>query len=312
MAGRSESTVFKEGDGALCVGAPVQKVKKGWKWSKLRDLASMHSGHTPSRRHPEWWGGDIKWIRVADARPCHGGGIFETGETINENGLANSAAELLPPGTVCLSRSASIGYVVILEDEMCTNQGFANWICGEQLIPRFLQFLFLREQKFLDRIATGTAHRTIYYPDLKAFHILHPSRQEQERIVEVLDEAFAAIDKAKANIERNLTNARELFQSHLNEIFSDPPEDWEVNSLGELCDLQNGFAFKSKEYVENGVRILRNKNVSIGSLTEANWVCYPNESMGEYDRFLINEGDFVISMDRPIISDGFKFFGFQS
>ena len=240
MAGRSESTVFKEGDGALCVGAPVQKVKKGWKWSKLRDLASMHSGHTPSRRHPEWWGGDIKWIRVADARPCHGGGIFETGETINENGLANSAAELLPPGTVCLSRSASIGYVVILEDEMCTNQGFANWICGEQLIPRFLQLLFLREQKFLDRIATGTAHRTIYYPDLKAFHILHPSRQEQERIVEVLDEAFAAIDKAKANIERNLTNARELFQSRLNDIFSDPSNDWELKPLGDVCTFKSG------------------------------------------------------------------------
>ena len=55
-----------------------------------------------------------------------------------------------------------------------------------------------------------------------------PPLEEQERIVEVLDEAFAAIDKAKANIERNLTNARELFQSRLNDIFSNPSEDWEV------------------------------------------------------------------------------------
>ena len=47
--------------------------------------------------------------------------------------------------------------------------------------------------------------------------------------MEVLDEAFAAIDKAKANIERNLTNARELFQSRLNDIFSNPSKDWEVN-----------------------------------------------------------------------------------
>ena len=54
-----------------------------------------------------------------------------------------------------------------------------------------------------------------------------PPIAEQERIVEVLDEAFAAIDKAKANIERNLTNARELFQSRLNDIFSNPSEDWE-------------------------------------------------------------------------------------
>ena len=55
--------------------------------------------------------------------------------------------------------------------------------------------------------------------------------------MEVLDEAFAAIDKAKANIERNLTNARELFQSRLNDIFSNPSEDWEVKPLGEVCEF---------------------------------------------------------------------------
>ena len=53
----------------------------------------------------------------------------------------------------------------------------------------------------------------------------------------VLDEAFAAIDKAKANIERNLTNARELFQSRLNDIFSNPSEDWEERAFGEVCEL---------------------------------------------------------------------------
>ena len=54
----------------------------------------------------------------------------------------------------------------------------------------------------------------------------------------VLDEAFAAIDKAKANIERNLTNARELFQSRLNDIFSNPSEDWESRPLGEVCAVR--------------------------------------------------------------------------
>ena len=58
--------------------------------------------------------------------------------------------------------------------------------------------------------------------------------------MEVLDEAFAAIDKAKANIERNLTNARELFQSRLNDIFSNPSEDWVEQSLDELGRVQSG------------------------------------------------------------------------
>ncbi len=58
--------------------------------------------------------------------------------------------------------------------------------------------------------------------------------------MEVLDEAFAAIDKAKANIERNLTNARELFQSRLNDIFSNPSEDWEERDFGEVCEIIGG------------------------------------------------------------------------
>ena len=85
----------------------------------------------------------------------------------------------------------------------------------------------------------------IYFKDYKGLNIgVPPTLEEQERIVAVLDEAFAAIDKAKANIERNLTNARELFQSRLNDIFSNPSEDWEVKPLGEVCEFLMGRASK--------------------------------------------------------------------
>lgn len=70
--------------------------------------------------------------------------------------------------------------------------------------------------------------------------------------MEVLDEAFAAIDKAKANIERNLTNARELFQSRLNDIFSNPSEDWEVKPLGEVCAVEMGQSPPSSTYNTEG------------------------------------------------------------
>ena len=82
----------------------------------------------------------------------------------------------------------------------------------------------------------------------------------------VLDEAFAAIDKAKANIERNLTNARELFQSRLNDIFSNPSEDWEVQPLGDVCELITcGSGVRAKLMWMKGIPFSR-RNVKNGGI----------------------------------------------
>jgi type I restriction enzyme, S subunit len=67
--------------------------------------------------------------------------------------------------------------------------------------------------------------------NMKIIPIPLPPLAEQKRIVAILDEAFAAIDKAKANAEKNLANAKELFESYLNGIFANPGEDWEEKKL---------------------------------------------------------------------------------
>jgi len=126
----------------------------------------------------------------------------------------------------------------------------------QYLIPRghenfrFLHYALLNLK--LSSFAVGSTIPHIYFKDYKGLNIGVPTFEEQERIVAVLDEAFAAIDKAKANIERKLTNARELFQSRLNDIFSNPSEDWEVKPLGEVCGVLNGRAYKKTELLDQG------------------------------------------------------------
>ena len=70
-----------------------------------------------------------------------------------------------------------------------------------------------------------------------------PSLPEQERIVTILDEAFEGIDKAIANTEKNLANARELFDSYLNNIFTQNCEGWEETTLGKIASFKNGLNF---------------------------------------------------------------------
>ena len=184
---------------------------------------------------------------VRDAGKNHGGTITDTTEHTNELGINNSSARLLPAGTVCLSRGGTVGYVVMLGRQMATSQGFANWICGKELAPHFLKYLFLSEINALHRFSIGATIQTIYYPDLKAFHVCIPPLAEQQRIVGLLDEAFEGLATAKANAEKNLQNARALFESHLQSVFTQRGPGWEEKTLGDVCDATQGVQLPKSE-----------------------------------------------------------------
>ena len=123
------------------------------------------------------------------------------------------------------------GEPALLNQRVCRLEGF-----DRRLSPRYTYYGINKYLKAIEEVTSFTTVKHLSAKKIKGIQFPIPPFEEQERIVEVLDEAFAAIDKAKANIERNLTNARELFQSRLNDIFSNPSEDWEVKLLGEVCE----------------------------------------------------------------------------
>lgn len=211
--GRAATEGVIPGRFALSVGAPELPCPPGWRWSALSEVAQLESGHTPSRKHPEYWNEGIPWIGIKDAVLNHGSTVQDTYQHISELGLANSSARLLPRGTVCLSRTASVGFVVVMGRPMATSQDFVNWVCGPALEPLFLKYVLLAERESLLRFASGTTHQTIYYPEAKAFHVLLPPLEEQRAILRVL---CPLDDKIELNRQTNQTleaMARALFKS---------------------------------------------------------------------------------------------------
>lgn len=196
--GRAATITEIEGDAALAVGMSERDPPQGWKWVPLTSVAKLESGHTPSRGRSDWWGGDVPWIAIPDAREHHGRVIADTATTTNADGLANSAARLLPAGTVCLSRTASVGYVTIMGRPMATSQDFANWVCSEAIVPEWLMYLFLAEANALIRFAHGAIHSTIYFPELKAFHVCLPPVAEQRAIVEAVKARLVSVARIRA------------------------------------------------------------------------------------------------------------------
>lgn len=186
--------------------------RPGWQWTQLSKLARMESGHTPSRRKPEYWGGDVPWIGIKDARAAHGRVIDETLEQTNELGVANSSTRVLPAGTVCLSRTASVGYVTVMGRPMATSQDFVNWVCRDALEPEFLMHLLMAQGDEILRFASGSVHQTIYFPEAKAFHICHPPVSVQREICSVLrdvSERTIGLIEAKDAASRELDRLRQ-------------------------------------------------------------------------------------------------------
>ncbi|MBC8182188.1 restriction endonuclease subunit S [candidate division KSB1 bacterium] len=115
----------------------------------------------------------------------------------------------------------------------------------------------------IDFSNSGTSIPQLTVPMVKKYTIPIPPIPEQKRIVEILDKAFAAIDKAKANAQKNLQNSRELFDSYLNKVFACPGEDWEEKKLGEVCNTLNGGTPKTgvKEYWDGNVKWITPKDM---------------------------------------------------
>jgi type I restriction enzyme S subunit len=134
------------------------------------------------------------------------------------------------------------------------------------LDSRFLMFSLQNILKFLTDEARGVAQKGIYLNQLREIEIPLPPLPEQQRIVSILDEAFAAIAKAKANAEQNLKNAKELFESYLQGVFENG--DWEEKRFEELCDLITCGVAATPKYVDEseGVPFLSAQNVRDGQV----------------------------------------------
>jgi len=185
-----------------------------WEVNRTKFAARLRSGHTPSRQHPEYWQDcTIPWFGLADVWQIRDGQneyVYETAEKISELGLANSAARLLPKGTVILSRTASVGFSAVLGVDMATTQDFVNWICGPTLRAEYLLYVFRSMGHEFRRLTMGSTHQTIYMPDVGGFSTPIPPVPEQDRIVAVIRKETARIDALVGKVRDAIDRLKEL------------------------------------------------------------------------------------------------------
>ena len=210
------------------------------RWVRLEDIAEISGGGTPKTKVEEYWNGDIVWLSPTDLPEI--GNITKVSNStrkITQAGLDSCAARLLPIGSVIYSSRASIGKIGINEVPLATNQGFINFICGEDIYNKYLAYTLKYFSDAIVQLSNSTTFKEVSRTALRNFKIPLPSLSEQKAIVAKLDRAQRLID-----IDREmLAKYDDLIQSVFLEMFGDPvtnPKGWEVKNLESMIELVGG------------------------------------------------------------------------
>lgn len=212
-----------------------------WKEYRLDKVADVVGGGTPSTTIKEYWNGEIPWITPRDLSGYKRKTISKGERCISELGLRNSNAKLLPKGTVLLSSRAPIGYLVIAENKVSTNQGFQSLIPNEKTSTEFLFYLLKSNVDYLISQGTGTTFSELSKSVLKELVFKFPSLPEQQQIASILSSLDDKIDL----LHRQNKTLEQLAETLFRQWFIEEAEEsWEEVLLGDYIKVKHGFAFK--------------------------------------------------------------------
>ena len=195
----------------------LKEFNNPWKLELLENIAKRGSGHTPNKKHKNYYNGDIKWVSLADSKYLDDGFINETTYQISEEGIRNSSAVLHDKGSVLLSRDAGIGKSAVMKSKMAVSQHFIVWKPHKDKLDNWFLYYILQIYKpEFERIAIGSTIKTIGLPYFKKLKIKVPELEEQQKIASFL----SAVDIKIAQLQRKKELLEEYKKGGMQQIFS--------------------------------------------------------------------------------------------
>ena len=250
-----------------------------WEQRKLGELFVIGgSGGTPSATNASYYGGDIPFLGISDIKNRD---ITTTAKSITEKGLENSAAWIIPAGSICLAMYASVGKAGINRVSLATSQAFYNMVFEDETLRDFIYTRLEKadtDNEWNPLISTGT-QANLNADKVKSFRILLPSSGERRLIAKY----FADLDSLITLHQRKYDKLCVLKKSMLDKMFpkggslypeirfagfTDP---WEQRKLGDCGAAYGGLSGKTKEDFGRGTaKFVPYTNVFDNPITDSN------------------------------------------
>lgn len=282
-------------------------MKEGWRKELLKNVTVFKSGKTVSKNIEKDFG-EVIYAKVGDMNiegnenEINVSSRYVNFEDISESQIIPSGSIIFPKrgGAIATNKKRRIIKPTIVDLNTMA------LVPTKEILSDYLYFWFLTID--LNELSNGTSVPQINNYSFDNTYLSFPeSIEEQKQIVALLDKAFDLIDNAQLRIEKNIENAKELFQSKLNEIFSQKGEGWEEKNIEEVSEVVNGYSFKSTDFSPlNEVKSIKITNVGIKEFVEDSANNLPADFLEKYSKVRVHEGDLVLALTRTIISNGLK------
>lgn len=257
-------------------------MKDSWAYIDFKDVFPIKMGKTPPRGDKSSWDEKKethnKWVSIADISNNEGKIIEDTKEYISDS--ATTKINKVAKGSLLMSFKLSIGRMAFAGDDLYTNEAIIAIPESDKYILRFMYY-YLSSYNWLnltegnEKVKGATLNKT----SIGKIQLPVIQLSEQQRIVEMLDASFAEIDQLKANAEKQLSEAKALFQKALSQAMT-PKEGWEEKMLKEIGETQTGTTPSKTDKSNYGdyIPFIRPAEINYDGLGNINYDCEINLS----------------------------------
>lgn len=274
-----------------------------WDMVKLGDIGDFRSGGTPSRGKSEYFGGNIPWITTVSLGKTL---IDERDavEHISADAVANSASKIISQNSIMVGIRVGVGKVSINTVPMCTNQDIVSIenIDEQKVYKKYIVHCIKSYKHFFDTQKRGATIQGINSGVLKSLNIPLPPIEIQKQIAQTLDTASELLAMRK----QQLAELDNLIKSTFYDMFGDPiinEKKWRVIRLGDCLSVVGGYAFKSTDFSNEGIPVIKIGNINSGVFQDNSISFW--EYNKKLDKYLLHPKDVVISLTGTVGKDDY-------
>ena len=292
------------------VGPQKEIIPKNWEVKALSDIGKFINGKGFSSS--DWEEDGLPIVRIQNLNDEEAEYNYYSEDVKDRYYLKN--------GDILLSWSASLGAYKWKRGNAILNQHIFKVLPKDNIDKEFMYQLLLVTIDKLEQKTHGSTMKHIRRKELDLTFFPLPPLPEQKKIASILSSVDKTIEKTDEVIEKTKELKKGLMQQLLTKGIGHSdfkevrigaktffiPKEWTVNSLSKLSDLQGGYAFKSKNYVQSGLKLLKIQNVQRKNINWEDVSYLPSKYLDKNEKYILSKDDIVIAMTRPIISSGLK------